>query len=174
MKWDFLNDFQPLWHVRLLIYLNYFFFYRWAKILWMRTFSFCPFYGRPFWSLLSLLFQFPNQLSRLSFEYVLSMTFLKVGKAPQNLVWRVCDVVSPEIIEKNDEMMKKTRKIQLKNTVFENYSKCHILILAFLPFFVLLKLTCLVTLFGRRFPKTRKIKTWPSMAFLINFCLLKM
>ena len=106
MKWDFLNDFQPLWHVRLLIYLNYFFFYRWAKILWMRTFSFCPFYGRPFWSLLSLLFQFPNQLSRLSFEYVLSMTFLKVGKAPQNLVWRVCDVVSPEIIEKkwwNDE-----------------------------------------------------------------------
>ena len=80
--------------------------------------------------------------------------------------------------------------------MFENYSKCRIFdfsILAFTkqfenyskvefqfdnfghfpPFFVLLKVTCLVTLFDRKlFLKTRQ--TWPLWAFLMNFCPLKL
>ena len=63
-------------------------------------------------------------------------------------------------------------------TVFENYSKCRIWIFLFWQFpqiFVLLKLTCLVTLFERinfRFSKTRQNGSF--LAFLINFCPLKM
>ena len=42
----------------------------------------------------------------------------------------------------------------------------------FPPIFVQLKLTCLVTLFDRKFSKTRQIEHF--WAFLMNFCTLKM
>ena len=63
-------------------------------------------------------------------------------------------------------------------TLFENHLKCLIWILTFWhfpPIFVLLKLTCLVTLFDHKlhvFAKTRQIE--PFLASWINCCPLKM
>ena len=56
-----------------------------------------------------------------------------------------------------------------KIKVFESYSKCRIWIFQFWhfpPIFVLLKVTCLVTLFDLSFG--------PFLAFLTNFCRIKM
>ena len=71
-----------------------------------------------------------------------------------------------------------TFRIVCLPTLFENYSKCRIWIFEFwhfLPIFVLLTLTCLVTLFHR---KLQFVKNSPKLtifgAFLINFCPLKM
>ena len=64
-----------------------------------------------------------------------------------------------------------------KNTLFENYSKCRIWIFEFWhfpPIFVLLKLTCLVTLFDR---KLQVFKNSPKMHHFWHFqltCPLKM
>ena len=43
-----------------------------------------------------------------------------------------------------------------------------------LAFFVLLKLTCLVTLFDRKLQDIKTRQYWLFLAFLINFCPLKM
>ena len=71
--------------------------------------------------------------------------------------------------EVNHQRSRKMREI----TVFENHPKCHICDFQFWHFqsiFVLLKVTCLVTLFDR---KLQVFKNWQFLAFLINFCLLK-
>ena len=44
----------------------------------------------------------------------------------------------------------------------------------FPPIFVLLKVTCLVTLFDRKLQVCKNLLNWPFLAFLINFCPLKM
>ena len=44
----------------------------------------------------------------------------------------------------------------------------------FPPIFVLLKLTCLVTLFDPSFKFSKTCQNGPFLAFLINFCPLKM
>ena len=56
----------------------------------------------------------------------------------------------------------------LSRTVFENYSKCRILIFEFWhfpPIFVLLKLTCLVTLFDRKLHVFKNSPKWKWTSF---------
>ena len=47
------------------------------------------------------------------------------------------------------------------STVFENHSKCRIRNLAFFTNFVFIKLTCLVTLFERKFQVLKNSPNWP-------------
>ena len=49
-------------------------------------------------------------------------------------------------------------------------SHLNLSILAFPPIFVLLKLTCLVTLFDRKLHVFKNSPNWPFLAFLMNFC----
>ena len=61
--------------------------------------------------------------------------------------------------------------------LFENHPKCLIWIFQFGHFpsiFILLKLTCLVTLFDRKLDVFKNSPNWAFLAFLINFCPLKM
>ena len=62
-------------------------------------------------------------------------------------------------------------------TLFDNYSKYRIWIFEFWHFpsiFVQLKLTCLVTLFDRKLQVFKNSPKCTILAFLINFCPLKM
>ena len=61
--------------------------------------------------------------------------------------------------------------------VFKNRLKCHIWVFQFWhfpPIFVLLQLTCLVTLFDRKLEVFNNSSNWTFLAFLINCCPLKM
>ena len=56
-----------------------------------------------------------------------------------------------------------------QNIAFEFWEFCH-----FQPIFVLLKLTCLVTMVDRKLQVFKNSPNLPFLAFLINFCPLKM
>ena len=59
------------------------------------------------------------------------------------------------------------RYVTMYATLFENYSKCRISIFEFwhfLPIFVLLKLTCLVTLFDRKLQVFRNSPKWTILS----------
>ena len=63
------------------------------------------------------------------------------------------------------------------STLFENYSKCRTWVFEFWhfsPSFVLLNVTWLVTLCDRCFRFSKSRQNGPFLAFLINFCPLKM
>ena len=80
-------------------------------------------------------------------------------------------------IQTNTELFHKKFKICYWRTVFENHPKCRIWLLQFLhfpPIFVLLELTCLVTLFDRKIKVFKNSPNWLFSAFLMNFCALKM
>ena len=71
-----------------------------------------------------------------------------------------------------------------KNVLFHNIAHClkitqnvafdFFKFWRFPPIFVLLKLTCLVTLFDHKFKGFKNSPKWSILAFLINFCPLKM
>ena len=68
-------------------------------------------------------------------------------------------------------------KMVTTHTVFENDPKWRIWIFQFwhfTPIFDLLKLTCLVTLFDRKLQVSKTRQNGPFLAFLMNFCPLKM
>ena len=61
--------------------------------------------------------------------------------------------------------------------MFENHPKSRIWVFQFWHFpsiFVLLKVTCLVTLFDQKLHGFKNSPIWPILAFLMNLCPLKM
>ena len=73
-------------------------------------------------------------------------------------------------LQYNEATTQKSRSpCRLNLTLFENYSKCRIWILAFWhfpPIFVQLKLTCLVTLFDRKLQVFKNSPKWTIFAIL--------
>ena len=109
---------------------------------------------------------FPVDLSTKNIIVFLSRSGLKLG-LEQDLIMFCCLTTFILLKFKVCQFLK----------MFENYSKCPIWIFEFWhfpPFFVLSKVTCLVTLFGRKLQDFKTHQNILLLAFWINFCPFKM
>ena len=97
-----------------------------------------------------------------------------IGKHENISLW------TPKKIAFHYELKKKAAEIEYASLLLLGPSSQCLKIIKkvafwFSPIFVILKLTCLVILFDRKFQVYKKSRrNGPFLAFLINFCLLKM